>query len=232
MLKTTFKKIPPRKIVFRDYKKFDTQNFLYDLDQEMIKGKFYNAYDSYGSFSDIFQQIVNKHAPLKEKMIRGNNAPFMTKEVRKAIMNRSKLKRKYQNWPFRENFVNWKKQKNKCNKLCRRAKQNYFKNITENDLNGNKKFWNFVKPFLTNKGIVGSDFISIKKDVRFIDNVKELVEMFNSHYVNIVENITGIPPTINPLYDYQENDVYMVRNIIKQYENHPSIIETRKLRSL
>ena len=40
-LKTIFKKILPKKIVFRDYKKFDEQNFLYDLDQQLIKGKFY-----------------------------------------------------------------------------------------------------------------------------------------------------------------------------------------------
>ena len=40
-LKTTFKKIPPKKILFRAYEKFDEQNFLYDLDQQMIKGKFY-----------------------------------------------------------------------------------------------------------------------------------------------------------------------------------------------
>ena len=39
-LKTTFKKIPPKKIIIRDYKKFEEQNFLYDLDQQMIKGKF------------------------------------------------------------------------------------------------------------------------------------------------------------------------------------------------
>ena len=32
-LKTTFKKIPPKTIIFRDYKKFDEQNFLYDIDQ-------------------------------------------------------------------------------------------------------------------------------------------------------------------------------------------------------
>ena len=32
-LKTTFKKIPQKKIIFRDYKMFDEQNFLYDLDE-------------------------------------------------------------------------------------------------------------------------------------------------------------------------------------------------------
>ena len=222
-LKTTFKKIPPKKIIFRDYKKFDEQNFLYDLDQQMIKGIFFEEKNMYETFSDTF-----KHALLKEKIVRGNNAAFMTKELRKAIMNKSRLKKKYQDSPSRENFKNWKKTENKCNKLCRKAKKNHFRNITESNLNSNNKFWQFVKPFLTNKGVIGTDFISIKKDNQFIDNEIELVEMFNSHYINVVENMTGIPPDISPLYDLQKNDGYCVKQIIKKFENHPSIVEIKK----
>ena len=39
-------------------------------------------------------QSVDKHAPLKSKVIRGNNKPFVTKTLRKAIMWRSALKEK------------------------------------------------------------------------------------------------------------------------------------------
>ena len=88
----------------------------------MITEKFCKEKNMYESFCNTFKANVNKHAPLKEKIIRGNNAPFMTKELRKAIMNRSRLKKKYQDWPSRENFKNWKKQKNKYNELCRKAK--------------------------------------------------------------------------------------------------------------
>ena len=128
-LKTTFKKIRPKKIIFRDYKKFDEHIFLYDIDQQMIKGKFYKEKNMYESFSGTFKAIVNKHAPLKEKIVRGNSVPFMTKELRKAMMKRSKLEKKYQDWRSRENIKKWKKQKNKCNKLCRKAKKDHFKNI-------------------------------------------------------------------------------------------------------
>ena len=40
--------------------------------------------------------------------------------------------------------------------------------------------------------------MSIKKDNQFIDNEKELVEIFNSHEINFV-NMTGILP--GPLND-------------------------------
>ena len=39
--------------------------------------------------------------------------------------------------------------------------------------------------------------------------------------------MTGIPPDINPLYDLQENDVYCVKQIIKKFESHPSIVEIK-----
>ena len=194
----------------------------------MIKGKFFKDKNMYESFSDTLKAVLNKHEPLKEKIVRGNNSPFMAKELRKAITSRSRLKKKYQDWPSIENFKNWKKQKNKCNKLCRKAKKDHFKNITESNLSSNNKLWQFVKHFLTNKVVFGTDFISIKKDNQFIDNEIKLVEMFNSHYINIVENMTGIPPDINPLYDLQENDVYCVKQIIKKFESHPSIVEIKK----
>ena len=83
-------------------------------------------------------------------------------------------------------------------------------------------------PFLANKGVFGTNFISIKKDNQFFDDEIEIVEMFNFHYINIAENMTGVPPDISPLYDLQENDVYCVKKIIKKFETHSSIIEIKK----
>ena len=41
--------------------------------------------------------------------------------------------------------------------------------------------------------------------------MKFSIEIFNSHYIKIVENMMGIPPDISPLYELQENDVYCVK---------------------
>ena len=42
--------------------------------------------------------------------------------------------------------------------------------------------------------------------------------MFTSHYINVVENMTGITPDISTLNDLQENDVYCVKQIIEKFE--------------
>ena len=45
------------------------------------------------------------------KKPRRNQAQFMTKEFRNAIMDRSRLKNKYLKWPPREKFLAYKRQK-------------------------------------------------------------------------------------------------------------------------
>ena len=74
---------------------FDEAKFLHDLDQEMIKGLFYQHEEALAVFSSVFRDVVDRHAPLKQKMVRGNNAPFMTKQLNKAIMDRSRIKNRY-----------------------------------------------------------------------------------------------------------------------------------------
>ena len=50
-------------------------------------------------------KILDKHAPIKYRIVRGNNANFMKKELQKAIMKRSRLRNKFN---FSKNNKNWK----------------------------------------------------------------------------------------------------------------------------
>ena len=47
------------------------------------------------NFSRMFFEVLNKHAPVKTKYLRANHSPFVTKELSKAIMLRSKLRNQY-----------------------------------------------------------------------------------------------------------------------------------------
>ena len=76
----------------------------------------------------------------------------MTKELRKAIVNRSRFRNKYLKCPSRKNFLAYKNAKNICNSLNKKAKKNYFKKPTADGVMSNKKFWNTVNLFLHQKG--------------------------------------------------------------------------------
>ena len=114
--------------------------------------------------SEIFSEVLNYYAPLKQKSLRGNHALFMTRELSKAVMTKSKVKHSYVKWPSRENFVAYKKAKNKCNSLTRKAKMKFFKEATKGGMMSNRTFWKTVKSFLENKGCMTNDGINIEKD--------------------------------------------------------------------
>ena len=107
LFRSYFTRIPPKTIKYRNYKNFNETVFLHDLDQELLKGN----NETYSTFTKVFRLLLDKHAPLKVKKVRGNQGPFMTKQLSKAIMNKSNTRNKYQEWPSRENFWPWKKQK-------------------------------------------------------------------------------------------------------------------------
>ena len=82
--------------------------------------------------------VLDKHAPIKKKIVGGNEAPLMAKELSKAIINRSKHKNRYTKWPSCENVLAFKKQKNICKNLNKKTRKNYFSKITSDGIMGNK----------------------------------------------------------------------------------------------
>ena len=61
--------------MYRDYKTFNIDFFKRDLGESLEN---HASYD-YSCFLNIFIALLNKHAPLKKKIMRFSNNPFMSK---------------------------------------------------------------------------------------------------------------------------------------------------------
>ena len=199
------------------------------MDSRLIQGEIYdNCEDPYTKLSEIFSEVLNHPAPLKQKSVQGNHAPFMTREISKAIMTKSKVKNSYVKWPSRENFVAYKKAKNKCNSLTRKAKWKFFKEATKSGVMSNRTFWKTVKPFLTNKGCMTNDCISTEKDGDIVRDEKVLVELFNENYINIVEISSGKKPSSLGNCEDSAQDDATVYKIISKYSSHSSVQKIKR----
>ena len=74
-LKLTFEKLPPKTITFRDYKHFNKDKFERDLVSALASNPASTC--SYDQFLLTFESVLDKHAPLKRRKVRGNQMPFM-----------------------------------------------------------------------------------------------------------------------------------------------------------
>ena len=150
-MKKYFKKKEPIRIIYHDKRNFDAVKFRDD-----IRNQIANQIASKGKINlvelhSILGSTFCRDAPLKEKIIRGNNAPWMNKTLSRAFMKRAKLKNRNNKIPTEENEDAFKKQRNMCVSLLRKEKKEYFNNLDVSIMKDNKRYWDVMKPKFTGK---------------------------------------------------------------------------------
>ena len=93
VLKSYFKKRRAKIVRYRDCKVFSKTNFVRHLYSILTGYEINNI--GYDNFHDICMNLLNKYVPIKCKYLRANDGPFMNKELRKAVIFRSRLKNNY-----------------------------------------------------------------------------------------------------------------------------------------
>ena len=69
-----------QKSSFIETKKFDEKSFLYDLQNKNFSISSNDTNVNYKSITENFLGAIDKHAPLKKKLVRGNQASFMSRD--------------------------------------------------------------------------------------------------------------------------------------------------------
>ena len=113
ILKTQYTRLPPKKIRYRDYKRFSEDAFLSDLSCTLTK---INPKDL-NEFGTMFASTLDKHAP------------HLNKTLRKAMMQRTRLKNIANKTGNEDDLKRFRKQRNLVVKLNRDAKRNFYNNI-------------------------------------------------------------------------------------------------------
>ena len=144
VLKSEFKKKDPTQVNYRSYKYFDENLFRHDLSSAL--SNLLNEDTNYDDFKKVYIDMLDLHAPMKKKFVRGNNAPFMNKTLSKAFMHRSKLKNKFNKNPTDVNKRLYNKQRNYCVSLLNKEKRKYYNDLDPLIIGDNIKFWQRVKP--------------------------------------------------------------------------------------
>ena len=99
-------------IFYRNFKQFDRNSFSDTLDKQLSKHDL--SIISYETFKENFLSILNKVVPVKKKYLRANHSKFIKKELRKAIMYRTKLRNIFLRNKSESSRINYNKQETMC----------------------------------------------------------------------------------------------------------------------
>ena len=168
ILKTTYAKLLPKKINFRDYKKFSEPNFRIDLARNLSNSKHENLDD----FKETFAKTLQKPAPYKLILVRGNNIPHVTKNLRKAMMKETRLKTIANRTGTDRDIRSYKSQRNLVVKMNRQVKREFYANLDPTEIGNSKKFWKTFKPIFTKGTVNANEKIVLVEDGHILHDDK------------------------------------------------------------
>ena len=173
--------------------------------------------------------ILNRHAPVKQKYVRANHNHFMTKDLRKQHMFRSRLRNKYYKEKTAASALAYKEQRNKCVSLLKKAKKSYFGNLNPSIVCDNKNSWKIITPLFSEQAM-STNSITLIENNTIIDDDKTLSEVFNCLFRNTVKNL-NIKPYVPFSIDRHENSIDddPICRAIRKYKNHPSILKIKEV---
>ena len=102
-------------------------------------------------FKQQLFSIVEKHAPMKEKLICGKDCPWLTKAIRRDMKERDYYLTKARNQNNKEDWALYRRYRNRVTASIRHKKANYNKNLLHEHSNEPKKFWTTIKKYYPTK---------------------------------------------------------------------------------
>ena len=172
---------PPakRKIKCRTYTHFDEEAFndAVGVIPFHVAYVFEDINDIYWAHESLLKDVLDEHAPVRERTVRTKQCPFMNSRLRKAAFKKAQLFNKF-NWRTPANWERYRKQRNLTSKLKRQSVRSYF---YERCAGGpkSKDFWPTVKPFLSNNGLLKDPVITLCENGKIVSDQSAVAGIMN-----------------------------------------------------
>ena len=173
--------MPPKKIYYRRYWKFEESIFINDLDciPTSVCDVFDDPDDKLWCKTKLVSNVVDSNAPIKRKVVKKPSVPFMNGNLRHAMHKRNMLYNEY-----KKGLATWrsyKSQRNLTTSVYKNSKSDYFRERCERG-NKNQRFSKTIQPFMSNKGGLRNSKIILKNGHSIVSDDKEVYELFNEFF--------------------------------------------------
>ncbi|KAL4223433.1 hypothetical protein ACF0H5_016904 [Mactra antiquata] len=177
------RKFTHRTITYRSFKHFSKDAFCEDLnkiDFSLIEMQT-DIDTSISLFYNLLNDIISKHARVKQKRIRYDIQPgWFNDEIRNSIHERNTFYKK-------RDWGNYKLARNKINSLIRKSKINFLNKAIAENQNINY-FWQHLKNLNATRSTSALPEVIENNNVTISDKT-EIANIFNTHFVNISDII-------------------------------------------
>ncbi|KAL9954935.1 hypothetical protein ACROYT_G042525 [Oculina patagonica] len=193
-VQTRVRRPPPKIVKGRTFKNFNRCEFIRDLEDApwSVCSVFDDPDDCYWAWSNIFNDICNRHAPYREVKIRSQSLPWITPQIRHTMNQRFKILLMARRTNNEELWKIYRELRNKVTLDVRKAKCHYYTELFA-EVKDCKSYWRLIKdsacfktslPIMAMKGPSGETETS---DLA-------IANILNEHFATIGEKLaSGLP---------------------------------------
>ena len=114
----------------------------------------------------------------------------MNEQWRKAVRQKNRLWKRFIRERTDANYELYKRQRNICTSLRRKAIKTFFDKKSESE--NPREFWDTYRPFLHSRKSTQANDIILKEHDVVITDKKQMAELFNSYFANIADGVPEI----------------------------------------
>ena len=167
----------PKRIYYRSYKHFCENDYLDDIASAPFHvARVFDDIDDIAWFhSSLIRNVIDSHAPVKSKIMIKRSVPYMNSKLRKAQFARNMARNKFKRFGkyfWEEN----KRHRNNVVNIRKKSLSNYFATRCEKH---DKRFWNTVSPFMSDKKFRNGGGIILEEGDETISEASKVSEIFN-----------------------------------------------------
>ena len=174
-------------ITYRNFRSFNRDKFRSDVasqDWDHINNSS-NPNDMWNEWKESFLAIVNKHAPLRTTRVRARGSPWITSEQLELRAIRSKNP---------NDWVHFKRQRNKVNSATRLAKQVYYQNMLNEHKGDSRKTWQIINE-LSSRNFVETSVKQLNVNEQSVTAPAEIAHEFNRYFATIGPKLASDIPS-------------------------------------
>ena len=201
-------------VSYRNFKNFDPARLRADMcsqNWEVVK-EFDNPNDMWRAWKYTFNSVIDRHAPVRMKRVRGAKSPWITPQLKQRMRERDIQKIKAIRSKDPNDWAVFKTTRNSVNNDIKNARKLYYNNAFHEYKNNSKKTWSIINE-LTSRKQKSSQIHEINRNGSIIKDSHKISEGFNEHFASIGPKLAAqIPRNVN----YRSHSDYMTNQTPSQ----------------
>ena len=206
----------PRKVRYRYYSQCDMTALKSELRQVSWDALLnnYETNSAWKIFKEYLAAVIDNHAPLKERTVRGRDCPWLNHNLKKAMRERDFLLSKAKKSGTENDWSAYKRKSNLVTKMQRQNIIKYNQDLLNEHADKPKSFWKQIKKCFPSKKSENSQPPNVftENGVQ-INEKKQIAEHFCSFFTNVAVKLQGTIPTLTS-FIWNQSNLKQLRQLI------------------